>query len=85
MPWGGFRLSVNTWSLCEFSNMEYTSESSLIEKGKKVRGAKFKSSGEDRVARNFDQRYPAFLRGKSTRYVVVVTLLPGFSTLDQWS
>ena len=37
------------------------------------------------MASTFDQRYPAFLVGHSTRYVEVGTFLPGLSTLDKWS
>ena len=61
MPRRGFGLFVHAWSLIEFFNMEYTSESSSLERGKKIRGAKLKSSGEDHVGNNFDQHYPAFL------------------------
>ena len=85
MPWGGFGIFVDAWYLCAFFNMEYTSESSFLEKAKKVRGVNFKSSGEARVAITFDQRCPAFLVGHSTRDVDVGTLLSGFSTLDKWS
>ena len=85
MPRGGFVLFMDAWYLCALCSMYYTSESSFLERGKKVRGMNFKSSGESRVARNFYQRYPAFLVGHSTRDVVVGTLLPGLSTLDKWS
>ena len=61
MPWGGFGIFVDAWYLCAFFNMEYTSESSSLERGKKIRGAKLKSSGEDHVGNNFDQHCPAFL------------------------
>ena len=69
MRWGGFGLFVDAWSLCAFSNMKYTSESSFLERGNKVIGHNFKSSGEARVASTFDQRYPAFLVGHCTRDV----------------
>ena len=52
--------------------------------GKKVIGANFKSSGEARVAKTVDQRYPEFFVGHSTQYVAAGTLLPGISTLDKW-
>ena len=51
--WGGFGILVYAWSLCALCNMDYTSESSFLEKGKKVRGSNFKSSGEARVARPY--------------------------------
>ena len=66
IPWGGFGLFVDAWSLCAFCNMVYTSESSLLERGKNVRGTYFNSSGEACVASNFDQLHPAFLVGHST-------------------
>ena len=37
MPWGGFGLFVDAWSPCAFFNMDYTYESSFLERGKKVR------------------------------------------------
>ena len=49
-----------------FVNIDYTYESSLLEKLKKVRGANLKSSGEACVASTFYQRYPAFIVGYST-------------------
>ena len=52
--------------------------------GKEVIGANFKSSGEARVAKTFDQRYPEFFVGHSTQDVAAGTLLPVFSTLDKW-
>ena len=61
MPQGGFGIFVNTWSLCKFSNMDYTSDSSFLERGKKTRGVNFKSSGEAHVSSTIDQRYPVFL------------------------
>ena len=76
IPQGGLGIFLYAWSLCAFFNMEYTSESSFLEKGKKVIGANFKSSGEARVASTFDQKCPDFLGGNSTRDVAVCTLLP---------
>ena len=49
MPQGGFGIFIDAWSLCAFFNMDHTSESSFLERGKKVRGVYFKSSGEARV------------------------------------
>ena len=66
MPWGGFGIFVDAWSLCAFCSMDFTSESSFLESVNKVRGANFKSSGEAHVASTFYQRYPAFLKGHST-------------------
>ena len=65
--------------------MDYTSEYYFLEKGNKERRENFNSSGEARVARNFDQQYPAFLEVHSTQDVAVVTILPRFSTLEKWS
>ena len=67
---------VDAWSLCAFFNIDYTSESSFLERGKKVRGGNFKSSGESRVTSTFDQQNPAYIVGHSIRDVVVGTLLP---------
>ena len=61
IPQGGLGLFVYAWSLCAFFNVDYTSDSSFLERGKNVRGANFKSSGEALMASTFDQRYPAFL------------------------
>ena len=80
---GGLGLFVDAWYLCAFFNMDYTSESSFLERGKKVRGANFKSSGEDQMGSTFYQRYPDFLMVHSTRDVAVGTLLHGFSTLEK--
>ena len=65
--------------------MDYTSESYLLEMGKKFRGANFKSSREAYVGSTFDQRYHAFLVRHSTRDVAVGIFLLVFSTLDKWS
>ena len=65
--------------------MEYTSKSSFLERGNKVSGVGFKSSGESRVASIFDQRYPELLLGKSSRDVAVHTILPAFYTVEEWS
>ena len=81
MPRIGFGIFVDAWYLCEFCNMEYTSESYFLERGNKVRGVIFKSSGEAHEASMFEQKYPDFLMGHSTQDVAVGTLLPGFSTL----
>ena len=72
---------MNAWSLCAFYNMDYTSESSLLERGGNIRGGNLKSSREAHVASIFDQWYPDFLVGHSTEDVAVNTLLPGLSTL----
>ena len=85
IPWIFFGIFVYDWTLCEFFNMDYTFESSLLERGKKVRGVNFNSSGESRVASTFDQQYPAFLLGHSTLDVAVGTFLQGFRTLDKCS
>ena len=58
MPQGGFGIFVGAWYLCAFFNMDYTSESSFLERKNKSRGANFKSSGESYVARNFEQAIP---------------------------
>ena len=63
---GGLGLFVDAWYLCAFFNMDYTSESSFLERGKKARGSKFNSLGESHTERTFDQQYPAFLVGQST-------------------
>ena len=76
IPQGGFGIFVNAWSLCAFFNMDYTSEFSFLERGKKVRGVHFKSSGEASVASTFDHKYPTFLVGHSNRDMAVGTLLP---------
>ena len=83
MPQGVFGIFMDDCSLCAFFNMDYTSESYLLERGKKDRGANFNSSEESRVASNFYQQYPAFVVGQSTRDMAVGTLLPRFSTLDK--
>ena len=64
--------------------MHYTYEYSFLERGNKARGGNFKSSGEVCVASTYDQQYPAFLVGHSTRDVAVDTLLTGWSTLVKW-
>ena len=85
IPRGGFGIFINSWSLCEFFNIEYTFDSSVLERVNKVRGSNYKSSGEAHVASTLDQQYPEFLVRYSTRYVAVGTLLPRLSTLDVWS
>ena len=82
MPWRGVQLFVDSWSVYEFCNMYYTSESSFLEKLNKVIGVGFNSSGEARVSSTFDQQYPYFLVGHYTLDVAVGKLLPGFSTLE---
>ena len=42
IPGRGFELFVDAKYLYAFCNMDYTSESSLLERGKKVREANFK-------------------------------------------
>ena len=85
IPWGGFGLFVDAWSRYAFCNMDYTADFYFLERGKKVRRANFKSSGEASVTSTFDQRYPDFLVRHSTRDVAVIKLLPGLSTLEKWS
>ena len=53
LPLGGLGIFVDAWSLCEIFNMDYISESSLLERVNKIRGANFKSSGEARVESTF--------------------------------
>ena len=65
--------------------MEYTSEYSFFERGKKVRGVGFKTSGGAWLVITLDQGYPDFLVGRSSCNVAVGTLLPGLSTLDKWT
>ena len=65
--------------------MDYTSESSVLERVKKVRGVVFKSSGEACVASTFYYRYPSFIVGHSTQDMYVGTLIPILSTPDKWS
>ena len=81
MPQGVFGVFMDAWYLCEFCNVDYTSDSSLLERLTKVIGVRFNSSGEARVAIIFYHSYQAFLVVRSTQDVAVVTLLPGFSTL----
>ena len=54
IPQGDFGIFVDAWSLFVFCKMEYISESSFLESGKKVRKTNFKSSGEDGVSSTFD-------------------------------
>ena len=82
---GGFGIFVDFWSICAFCNMDYTSDSSLLDMGNNSIGANSKSSGEACVAITFEKRYPDFLVGHSTLDVAVGTLLPGLYTLDKWS
>ena len=42
IPWGGFGIFVDAWSPCAFCKMDYTSESSFLERRNKVRGVIFK-------------------------------------------
>ena len=81
MPHRGFEIFMDACPLCEFCNIDYTSESSFLEKWKKVRSVGFNSSEESHVTSTFDQRYPAFLMGNSSWNVNVGTILPVFSTL----
>ena len=67
---------VDVWSLCTFFKYEYISESSFLERGKKVRGGNFKLSGETRMVSTFDQRCPDILVKQSTQDVAVSRLLP---------
>ena len=46
IPQGGLGIFLYAWSLCAFFNMEYTSESSFLEKGKKVIGANSSHQGK---------------------------------------
>ena len=85
IPRGGFGIFVDAWSLCAHFNMDYTSESSFLERGKTVRGEEFMLSGEALVESTFDQQYLAFIVGHSTQDVAVGTLLPGLSTLGKFS
>ena len=85
IPRGGFGIFVNAWYLCEFCNMDYTSDSLFLERGNKVRGLGFKSSVEAHVKSTFDQRYPLFLGGHSSRDMDIGTLLPILSTFDKFS
>ena len=57
---------MDACSLYEFFNMEYTADSSFLERGKNIIGVCFKSSVEYHVAVIFDQHYLAFLVGNST-------------------
>ena len=66
MPQEGFGIFMDACSLCEFFNMEYTADSSFLERGKNIIGVCFKSSVEYHVAVIFDQHYLAFLVGNST-------------------
>ena len=63
MPRGGFGLFVNAWSLCEFCNMEYTYESSFLERGNKVRGVGIKSSWESPRDKHILSAVPCLSRG----------------------
>ena len=54
IPWIFFGIFVYDWTLCEFFNMDYISESSLLERVNKIRGSNFKSSGEARVESTFE-------------------------------
>ena len=65
--------------------MDYTSDSSCLERGNKFRGVGFKSPGEYRVLSTFDQWYPVFLVGHSTEEVAVGTILTRFPTLYKYS
>ena len=85
MPWGSFGLFVDDWSLYEICNMNYSSESSFLEKGNKVIEMGINSSGGACVASTFDHRYSDFLVGHSTLDVAVGKLLTVFSTLEKWS
>ena len=50
MTWGGSGIFVDACSLYEFCNMDYTSESSILEKVNKGIGVGFNSSGEAHLA-----------------------------------
>ena len=76
---------MDAWYPWVIFNVEYTSESSFLERAKKVIGVGFKFSGKSGMASMFDQGYPAFLVVLSTQNVAAGTLLPVLSTLDQWS
>ena len=79
----GFGIFVDAWFLCVFFNMDYNSEPLFLEREKKSREENFKSSGEACVASTFDQWYPVFLVGHSTRDVAVGILLSRLSNLDK--
>ena len=66
MTQGGLGIFMDAWYLCAFFNVNYTSESSFLERRGNVKGANFKSSGEARMASNFDRRYPDFPVGNFT-------------------
>ena len=83
IPGRVFELFVDAKYLYAFCNMYYTSQSSLLKRRKKVRGENFKSSVEPRGESTFDQSYPAFLVGHSTKEMVVRTLPPRLSTLEE--
>ena len=61
--------------------MDFIFLSSFPKKKKNLREASFKLSGEAYVAITFDQRYPAFLVGHSTRDMDIRTLLTVFSII----
>ena len=55
IPWGGLGVFLDAWYLCSICNMDYTSETSFLERVKKFQGANFKSCKEACVASTFDQ------------------------------
>ena len=84
MHQGGSGLFVDACYLCEFFNVDYTSDSFLLERVNDFRGVGFKLSGEFCVACTFYQRCQAFIVGHSTQDVVVGALLPMSRSRSRW-
>ena len=75
---------VGDWSLRALFNMDYTYESSFLNRRKNAGGLGYRTPREARVENTFEQRYPAFLVGHTRCNISVGILLPGLSTLDKW-